>query len=98
MRWANEWIVLLPDSPHAPPWDQPRGWPWPMVVEPTWDAVHTDATWHTTYWIAEWPRVDVTPDFLGPLLFSPLRRSISHDHGAGQPEPGGTSGGPGPHR
>jgi len=57
--------------------DLPRAWPWPMAVEPTWDAVHTDATWHTTYWIAEWPRVDVTPDFLGPLLFSPLRRSIS---------------------
>ncbi len=52
-------------------------WPWPMAVEPTWEAVHTDATWHATYWIAEWPRVDVDPDFLGPLLFTPLRRSIS---------------------
>lgn len=52
-------------------------WPWPMTVEPSWDALHTDATWHATYWIAEWPRVDVTPDFLGPLLFTPLRRSIS---------------------
>ncbi len=62
-----------PDSPcHTP-----THWPWPMAVEPTWDAVRTDATWHATYWIAEWPRVDVTPDFLGPLLFSPLRRSIS---------------------
>ncbi len=46
-------------------------WPWPMAVEPQWDAVRTDGTWHATYWIAEWPRVDVTPDFLGPLLFSP---------------------------
>jgi hypothetical protein len=52
-------------------------WPWPMAVAPTWEAVHTDGTWHATYWIAEWPRVDVTPDFLGPLLFSPLRRTIS---------------------
>ncbi|MBF6554549.1 MAG: hypothetical protein IVW52_00065 [Acidimicrobiales bacterium] len=51
-------------------------WPWPMAVEPHWDAVHVDGTWHATYWIAEWPRVDVTPDFLGPMLFSPLRRSI----------------------
>jgi hypothetical protein len=60
--------------------DQPDGarqWPWPMAVEPEWDAVRTDATWHATYWIAEWPQVDVTPDFLGPLLFSPLRRSIT---------------------
>jgi hypothetical protein len=52
-------------------------WPWPMATEPSWDAVHTDSTWHTNYWIAEWPRIDVTPDFLGPLLFSPIRRSIS---------------------
>ena len=52
-------------------------WPWPMATEPEWDSVHADATWHATYWIAEWPRVDVTPDFLGPLLFSPLRRSIA---------------------
>jgi len=52
-------------------------WPWPMAIEPQWDAVHTDATWHATYWIAEWPRFDVTPDFLGPLLFSPLRRSLA---------------------
>ncbi len=53
------------------------GWPWPVAVDPQWDAVRTDGTWHTTYWIAEWPRIDVTPDFLGPLLFSPLRRSIA---------------------
>jgi hypothetical protein len=57
--------------------DQAVVWPWPMAVETEWDAVHTDGTWHTTYWIAEWPRVDVTPDFLGPLLFSPLRRTIT---------------------
>jgi hypothetical protein len=54
-----------------------ENWPWPMAMEPSWDALHTDSTWHATYWIAEWPRIDVTPDFLGPLLFSPIRRSIS---------------------
>jgi hypothetical protein len=54
-----------------------RRWPWPLAIEPAWDAVRTDGTWHAIYWIAEWPRVDVTPDFLGPLLFSPLRRSLS---------------------
>ncbi len=57
--------------------EPPTGWPWPMAVEPHWDAVRTDATWHATYWIAEWPRVEVTPDFLGPLLFLPLRRVIT---------------------
>jgi hypothetical protein len=53
------------------------GRPWPSAVETHWDALRTDATWHATYWIAEWPRVDVTPDFLGPLLFLPLRRTIA---------------------
>ena len=53
----------------------PVHWPWPMAVEATWDAVRTAATWHATYWIAAWPRVDVTPDFLGALFFSPIRRS-----------------------
>jgi hypothetical protein len=48
-----------------------------MAVEPHWDTVHTDGTWHATYWIAEWPRVDVTPDFLGPVLFSSLRRTVA---------------------
>ncbi len=62
-----------PDSDTSPG----RHWPWPMAVEPQWDAVRTDGTWHAVYWIAEWPRTDVTPDFLGPLLFLPLRRSLS---------------------
>ncbi len=66
-----------PGSDRPPDDDRPSSWPWPMAVEPSWDAVHTDGTWHATYWIAEWPRVDVTPDFLAPLLFSPLRRSLS---------------------
>lgn len=61
----------------ASPLQPPSSWPWPMAIEPMWDAVHTDGTWHTTFWISEWPRVDVTPDFLGPLLFSPVRRSVS---------------------
>jgi hypothetical protein len=51
--------------------------PWPMGTEVGWDLVRTDATWHAAYWVAEWPRVDVQPDFLGPLLFAPLRRTLS---------------------
>ena len=53
------------------------GEPWPMGTVPSWDAVRTDGTWHAVYWVAEWPRVDVHPDFLGPLLFAPLRRTLS---------------------
>jgi hypothetical protein len=51
--------------------------PWPMGVGTQWDAVRTDAVWHAVYWVSEWPRVDVHPDFLGPLLFAPLRRTLS---------------------
>lgn len=53
-------------------------WPWPMAVAPEWGCVQADATWHATYWIAEWPRTDVGPDFLGPLLLvSDVRRSVA---------------------
>ena len=66
-----------PGRPLSAPVEPSTAWPWPMATEPTWDAVRTDGTWHTTYWIAEWPRVEVTPDFLGPLLFSPVRRTMA---------------------
>jgi len=42
-----------------------------------WDCLRTGATWHVTYWIAEWPRLPVAADFLAPLLLGPVRRSVS---------------------
>lgn len=53
------------------------GWPWPMATESHWASVRTDGTWHATYWVAEWPRVEIGADFLGPLLLGPVRRSVS---------------------
>ncbi|MGH9300574.1 MAG: SCO6880 family protein [Acidimicrobiales bacterium] len=53
-------------------------WPWPLATETTWSALRTDALWHGTYWISEWPRIDVGPDFLSPLLLrSGARQSIA---------------------
>jgi hypothetical protein len=52
-------------------------WPWPVASEAAWDRLRSDGTWHTTYWISEWPRVEVGPDFLGPLLLGPVRRRVS---------------------
>ncbi len=53
-------------------------WPWPIASETTWTAHRTEATWHATYWIAEWPRFDVGPDFLSPvLLHSGVRHTMS---------------------
>jgi len=52
-------------------------WPWPMALQTEWRRLRTDGTWQATYWIAEWPRVDVGPDFLGPLLLGSVRRTVS---------------------
>lgn len=53
------------------------GWPWPLSSEVEWGCLRTDEAWHATYWIAEWPRVDVGPEFLGPLLLGSTRRSVA---------------------
>lgn len=53
------------------------GWPWPLAVESEWGCVRTDNAWHATYWVAEWPRVDVGPEFLAPLLLGSVRRSVA---------------------
>ncbi len=54
-----------------------EAWPWPIATSVRWDCLRTDATWQATYWIAEWPRVEVGPEFLAPLLLGPVRRTVS---------------------
>ncbi len=77
-RLVAEALLPAPDWSGGPSMGSPTaGPPWPMGLEAGWDAVRTDGTWHAVYWVAEWPRVDVQPDFLGPLLFAPLRRTLS---------------------
>lgn len=77
-RLVAEALLPAPDWSGGPSMGPPTaGPPWPMGLEAGWDAVRTDGTWHAVYWVAEWPRVDVQPDFLGPLLFAPLRRTLS---------------------
>lgn len=52
--------------------------PWPVAADETWQAWHTDSAWHATYWVAEWPRTPVGPDFLAPLLLDPqATRTVS---------------------
>jgi hypothetical protein len=43
-------------------------WPWPMGARAEWGRARIDGGWHATYWVSEWPRTEVGPDFLGPLL------------------------------
>lgn len=40
----------------------------PMAAEEAWSSYRSDDSWHATYWIAEWPRIDADADFLAPLL------------------------------
>jgi len=51
---------------------------WPSASEESWSRWRTDRGWHATFWVAEWPRRDVGPDFLGPLLLQASgRRTIA---------------------
>lgn len=41
---------------------------WPLATEVHWDYYRTENVFHATYWVAEWPRLEVGPDFLSPLM------------------------------
>ena len=40
----------------------------PLAAETSWSTYRSDSAHHVTYWIAAWPRADVGPAFLAPLL------------------------------
>ncbi len=51
---------------------------WPMKTVSHWDHLASDSAVHATYWCAEWPRTDVGPDFLAPLLLQTwVHRTVS---------------------
>lgn len=54
-----------------------RAGPWPLAGRDSWAAYRADGLWHATFWIAEWPRIEVGPDFLSPLLLTPARTAVS---------------------
>jgi hypothetical protein len=56
---------------------EPGSYPWPLALEEHWAELRAEGSWHRTYWVAEWPRSRVGPDFLSPLLIGTGRRSIS---------------------
>ncbi|MGH9299211.1 MAG: SCO6880 family protein, partial [Acidimicrobiales bacterium] len=61
--------------------DPPGGpvlWPWPTGVSAHWSTLRTDGVVHATYWVSEWPRGEVGPGFLLPLLIgSGHRRTVA---------------------
>jgi hypothetical protein len=40
----------------------------PLAVEVAWNHVRVDQSWHRSFWIAEWPRLEVPADWLAGLL------------------------------
>jgi hypothetical protein len=51
--------------------------PWPMAMEERWASVLVDGMLHATYWVAEWPRIEVRSDFLAPLILGSSRAAFS---------------------
>jgi hypothetical protein len=52
--------------------------PWPAAYDVEWDRFRAGSAVHASYWIAEWPRTDVSDDFLVPLVTSgAVRRTLS---------------------
>lgn len=46
----------------------PASWPDGTGVSESWRALTTGTAVHATYWVAEWPRAEVHPGFLQPVL------------------------------
>ena len=50
----------------------------PLAISEHWDHLRHDSAWSAVMWISEWPRIDVPPDFLHPVIFAPgVRKSLS---------------------
>ena len=50
---------------------------WPMAMEESWSEVRVDGMVHATFWVAEWPRIEVRSDFLAPLLLGSARSTLA---------------------
>ena len=51
--------------------------PWPMAMEERWASVRVDGMVHATFWVAEWPRIEVRSDFLAPVVLTSARAAFS---------------------
>lgn len=61
--FRNRLAAVSPDQAGTPP-----GQAWPLAADATWREYRTDSALHATYWVAQWPRIDVGATFLAPLL------------------------------
>ena len=52
--------------------------PGPAASVESWGSLRSDASWHASFWISQWPRGDVDADVLAPLILAgPPGRSIA---------------------
>lgn len=55
----------------------------PMSLDEEKDHVETDSAFHRVYWVAEWPRLEILPGFMGHVAFAenhegiPVRHTLS---------------------
>ena len=43
----------------------------PVAVQEHWDYLRSDSAFHSVLWLTEWPRSQVYPTFLAPLILTP---------------------------
>lgn len=50
----------------------------PVAVDEHWNRLRTDSAYHAVLWVSDWPRSQIYPGFLAPLLLSSgIRRSFT---------------------
>ncbi|MHC9043331.1 SCO6880 family protein [Microbacterium saperdae] len=50
----------------------------PVAVEETWGRLRSDSAHHAVLWVSQWPRSQVYPGFLAPILLSSgIRRAVT---------------------
>ena len=54
-------------APHEAPFRRA----WPTATEVQWRHYRTDDAVHATFWVAGWPKADIRPDFMAPLILRP---------------------------
>lgn len=76
MRWKLD--ARGPVGPENPQGGASPAEAGPMAAETTFSHYQTDDTYSTVYWISEWPRKEVTADFLeGLILRTKCERTVS---------------------
>lgn len=61
--YRNRLAAVDPDAAGVDPANA-----WPVAADAAWGEYRTDSAVHATYWVSQWPRIDVGATFLAPLL------------------------------